>query len=147
MTECGLCGDCCEDILYHSHAALRTAFKRTGSMAPSAPFVLEHWHAVNKDAFIKSSVPVGKRRRARRELRGKSIYNCDRFDPVSRLCTAHDERPPVCAGFPFYDGGPIRDRIGGRYRCSYWWDIPPEEWPKQAKPIGFVPLAEVENAP
>jgi Fe-S-cluster containining protein len=27
-------------------------------------------------------------------------YQCDRFDAVSRLCTAHDERPPICRAYP-----------------------------------------------
>jgi Fe-S-cluster containining protein len=27
-------------------------------------------------------------------------YQCDRFDPQSRLCTAHDDRPPICRAYP-----------------------------------------------
>jgi len=27
-------------------------------------------------------------------------YQCDRFDPASRLCTAHDDRPPICRAYP-----------------------------------------------
>jgi Fe-S-cluster containining protein len=31
---------------------------------------------------------------------GMHAYQCDRFDTVSRLCTAHDERPPICRAYP-----------------------------------------------
>jgi Fe-S-cluster containining protein len=27
-------------------------------------------------------------------------YQCDRFDPTTRLCTAHEERPPICRAYP-----------------------------------------------
>jgi Fe-S-cluster containining protein len=31
---------------------------------------------------------------------GMHAYSCDRFDRASRLCTAHDERPPICRAYP-----------------------------------------------
>jgi Fe-S-cluster containining protein len=27
-------------------------------------------------------------------------YRCDRFDDETRLCLAHDERPPICRAYP-----------------------------------------------
>jgi Fe-S-cluster containining protein len=31
---------------------------------------------------------------------GMHAYQCDRFDTESRLCTAHEERPPICRAYP-----------------------------------------------
>jgi Fe-S-cluster containining protein len=31
---------------------------------------------------------------------GMHAYQCDRFDRATRLCTAHDERPPICRTYP-----------------------------------------------
>jgi Fe-S-cluster containining protein len=61
-------------------ADIRQSASTTG--AADLVFATEHWH------------PTGERAA---ELHG---YSCDRFDPVSRLCTAHDERPPICRTYP-----------------------------------------------
>ena len=31
---------------------------------------------------------------------GMHAYQCDRFDTTTRLCTAHDDRPPICRAYP-----------------------------------------------
>jgi Fe-S-cluster containining protein len=31
---------------------------------------------------------------------GMHAYQCERFDSSSRLCTAHEERPPICRAYP-----------------------------------------------
>jgi Fe-S-cluster containining protein len=31
---------------------------------------------------------------------GMHAYQCDRFDVTTRLCTAHEERPPICRAYP-----------------------------------------------
>jgi Fe-S-cluster containining protein len=31
---------------------------------------------------------------------------CDAYDPVNRLCGAHEQRPPVCSDFPWYGRDP-----------------------------------------
>ncbi len=37
------------------------------------------------------------------------FYSCRAFDPETRLCTAHELRPPICSGFPWYDEAPKRN--------------------------------------
>jgi len=47
---------------------------------------------------------------------------------VARLCTAHDERPPVCRNFPWYDydiddpGDPLPWRHRSS-RCTFLADV------------------------
>jgi Fe-S-cluster containining protein len=61
-------------------ADVRQSAATTG--ATDLVFAAEHWHhtGVSKE--------------------GLHAYQCDRFDPQSRRCTAHDERPPICRAYP-----------------------------------------------
>lgn len=34
------------------------------------------------------------------------FYRCDWYDPDTRECRAHDQRPPICSGFPWYGDRP-----------------------------------------
>ncbi|MBV9292664.1 MAG: YkgJ family cysteine cluster protein, partial [Frankiales bacterium] len=74
MTACSACGDCCDPVWYPWGAAdIRQAGTRATPGADLA-FAAEHWHATG-------------------ERRGDlHAYRCDRFDPATRLCTAHDDR-------------------------------------------------------
>jgi Fe-S-cluster containining protein len=54
------------------------------------------------------------------------FYACDRYDPVSRECTAYDERPPLCSGYPFYGkplGDPWNTNKALPEECSFRADI------------------------
>ncbi len=97
MTDCNRCGDCCENLTLNFTKAELAAFVReTGDTAltpvrrdhlANARFILAHWH---------------------RSSGGGSAtrYACDAFDPSTRLCTAHQDRPPICAGYPWYGALP-----------------------------------------
>lgn len=66
-------------------------------------------------------------------------YSCDAFDQVTRLCMAHDERPPVCSGYPWYGTEPDDVHIsalGGQ--CSYLLDVAPDRRPEGSRPL--IPL-------
>lgn len=78
---CTACGDCCDPIWYPLGAAdIRQSASTTG--AEDLVFAAAHW------------TPTGARQDA------MHAYQCDHFDPESRLCTAHDERPPICRAYP-----------------------------------------------
>ncbi len=110
MTDCARCGDCCTVIAVN--VDLGTApvddYTSDGDRASDA-FMRQHWHRL--DGYDNPR------------------YSCDQFDTETRLCTAHDERPPVCRGFPWY-GRPPEDE--GRQpvaaslspRCSFNADVP-----------------------
>ena len=85
MTECAPgCGRCCDPVVLDFPVADMTG--------PSAPFAREHWTQIG--------VGFGPD--------GQTLYRvrCDAFDPRTRLCAAHDQRPPICAGYPYYGDGP-----------------------------------------
>lgn len=82
MTSCTACGACCDPVWYPLGAAdIRQSAATTG--AADLAFAAVHWQptgAVTAD--------------------GMHAYRCDRFDADSRLCTAHDDRPPICRAYP-----------------------------------------------
>jgi Fe-S-cluster containining protein len=57
---------------------------------------------------------------------GQHAYSCPMLDPISRLCTAHERRPQVCIGFPFYGRSPADDPAEMSDGCSYQWELPVE---------------------
>lgn len=119
MTECNRCGDCCEDIwtnwtresLNYKVAKYPPALSQDytlGATALNARFINQHWHNVDGDPHR---------------------WTCDAFDPVARLCTAQENKPPVCSGFPWYKGTfaddePFVERVIRYPRCAYWADLP-----------------------
>jgi Fe-S-cluster containining protein len=103
-TQCSACGCCCDPVWYsYGPGDLRQLAERTNSA--DARFAVAHWH------------PTGETGDA------GHAYRCDRFDPVTRLCTAHDERPPICRGYPWYDEPPGRRLVLLPEPCSYRADL------------------------
>jgi Fe-S-cluster containining protein len=160
VTECNKCGDCCERITvgWEPERLLNfvgvsdprddAAWERWKAVDPehytdeardgyvrtwlNANFLFEHWHIV-----------------ARSEA--KTTFSCDAFDAEARLCTAHDGRPPICSGFPWYgktteELGPVAsaarlkhfgdaDGLRGLPRCEFWADLEPELRPEGWEPV------------
>jgi Fe-S-cluster containining protein len=48
------------------------------------------------------------------------LYSCDQLGEDG-LCTAHETRPLVCRGYPWY-GAPVRDMPLADPRCGYAHD-------------------------
>jgi Fe-S-cluster containining protein len=47
-------------------------------------------------------------------------FNCDQFDPKTRMCMAHDDRPPICQGYPWYGQRPTFEKADDLPRtCSF----------------------------
>jgi Fe-S-cluster containining protein len=114
MTDCNRCGDCCEHLrLNVTKSRMRTflAERHRWSDTPeaieheaNARFILEHWHR------------SGGGGRA-------TVYDCDAFDRTSRLCTAHQDRPPICAGYPWYGDEPGVRTPRLSPHCSFNLDV------------------------
>lgn len=112
MTECAKCGDCCEAI------SIGCAIERVlddedtpERVRVDLAFMREHWHLLPGYAADNPH------------------YSCDQFDHESRLCTAHETRPPVCRDFPWYErpeGDKGREVIARSLspRCSFNADVP-----------------------
>lgn len=69
-----------------------------------------------------------------------NLWSCDAFDPVERLCTAHEDRPPVCSNYPWYGRAPVKGPVTNP-RCSYLLDLAPADRPAGARPL--IPLTVV----
>ena len=74
--------------------------------AANLAFAAAHWRATGQ-----------------RDSDGRHAYACDAFDTGSRLCTAHDARPPICRGYPWYGGPPNAAEPTLPARCSYRADL------------------------
>lgn len=118
---CAGCGACCEEIVL-------------GWDPRESPteFVREHWTV----EWVEDKGP--------RDSRGSQpwgqvgyVVTCDAYDPVHKRCTAHEDRPDVCRGYPWYDNHPTRGALPDRkqlvdpdtgavtpYGCSYALDAP-----------------------
>jgi Fe-S-cluster containining protein len=80
---CTACGDCCDPIWYPlGPADIRQSASTTH--AADLIFATANWRATG----------------ARTD--GMHAYQCDRFDRTTRLCTAHEDRPPICRAYPIF---------------------------------------------
>jgi Fe-S-cluster containining protein len=96
-------------------------------------FIAAHWHEVSEAealALLPEMVD---------DWCG-AYYTCDQFDGERSLCMAHDTRPPICSGFPWYGAEPGTKGMINRAlrRCGYWADVPRERWPVTVVPMRRV---------
>ncbi len=124
---CARCGDCCDPVVLDPAVWDRI---QTGDSADraSVDFAREHWTVVGEIEDGDGD----------RMLQIK----CDQFDPGTRLCGAHDERPPVCGGFPWYGRSPSIEGKVMSWRCSYWADVPTDQRPPGTRPLLPVTVAQ-----
>ena len=86
--QCTQCGDCCtgaEGYVWVNQAEIDAMAARLG-MTP-ADFEAAHVYRVG----------------IRRSLKERAGGDCVLLDPVTRKCTAYDERPRQCRTWPFWD--------------------------------------------
>lgn len=131
---CARCGDCCTDIHLPADVVANLDELRAGKPLPAGSdpsylFILDHWSETKRGDL-------------------GATHECDQFDPNTRMCLAHEDRPPVCVGFPFYrspDGEPTEGQIEKMpLSCSYALDIAPERRREGARPL--IPLTVVRHA-
>jgi Fe-S-cluster containining protein len=115
---CNQCGACCRVIKVdqspdeiRAMAALTSAIGIPSDFA----FVAAHWHPLTRDEamaanpFYTSRLPED-----------AHLYRCDQLGPDGR-CTAHETRPIVCRGYPWY-GEDARDMALADPACGYAYD-------------------------
>lgn len=122
---CARCGSCCNPAFLAPDEAAKVDKARDYLAAggeheftvDSIPFILDHWHELGRDED-------GVR------------YECDQYDPATRSCTAHENRPQVCRGFPWYGDDPSPERAATLARgCSFLFEVPPTERGAHARPL------------
>lgn len=119
---CARCGDCCENIL------MRAEFD---------PLNYDRPDLSEADLATLAFTAVNWARQGPAEAEGWAVWSCKAFDPIERLCTAHEARPPVCSNYPWYGREPDAGTISNP-RCSYLLDLTPEARPAGARPL--IPL-------
>ena len=125
---CARCGDCCDPVGLNPdvEAAIWGRKAKADETAdPSVLFAREHWSPYEgplRDGWWVRD------------------HQCDRFNPVTRLCEAYDDRPPVCDGFPWYglEEGNERSVEALPARCSFALDVPPLDRRSDSRPL--IPL-------
>ena len=136
VTSCSGCGDCCDPVTYDVRKGREFLIKWATAGDPRIDFV---W----KTRWLNGPARWTNERRpeaVRNHLDARWIIDhwhdlgdgdalCDAFDPKTRTCLAYDERPPVCSSYPWYDKPPDNGAIAS-LRCSFWADVPKEDWPK-----------------
>lgn len=115
MTDCSRCGDCCDPVIVRFDPQARAAEQLADhgdTMEAWArhqyEFFLEHWRS--ESTFLDGEVTVHRVR-------------CDQFDRETRTCLAHDTRPQVCSGFPWYGREPADPAGDLSPRCSFNADV------------------------
>jgi Fe-S-cluster containining protein len=126
MTECSRCGDCCDPVIVVFDPK-DLAAEKLADLPDDAPdweryqyeFFRDHWTSTSTFEVDEGFGRITVHR-----------VQCDQFDRDSRTCRAHDRRPQVCSGFPWY-GRPEHDvesraQVASSLspRCSFNADVP-----------------------
>jgi Fe-S-cluster containining protein len=120
--ECNRCGACCTKLWLPGPLKM-AEFLAAGSAVqdPSPDWVEENDRFI---AWLSALEPTGKVDLMARDG-ATHQYSCSRFthlDDGSGFCTAYEDRPSACRGFPY--GEPVR---GEDFKdCSYYVDIVPD---------------------
>lgn len=100
-TECSRCGSCCDPVTVsfdpQVYAAERLASPEAPQFEPEQrrqyEFFLAHWRVAEGPYPTEEGLPGYK-------------VTCDQYDRDTKTCLAHDTKPPVCYGFPWYGRDP-----------------------------------------
>jgi len=108
------CGACCINIVSAHPSRFEEYIDMTGDD-------LEKYAVNIKTAnFVYDNWTVTKVRK------DEATYECLAYDRLTRSCTAHDSRPPVCSEYPWYDKNPDKNSASGKSMhnlCGYMEDI------------------------
>jgi len=119
MGLCNRCGACCRVLtLQQSPEEIQAtaAVTKVLGIPSDAIFAAEHWHpqsredAMRRNPYYTSRLPAD-----------AYLYWCDRLGDDGS-CTAHDDRPLVCRGYPWYDQ-PVRAMELADQNCGYFYDV------------------------
>lgn len=101
--ECNLCGACCRVLVLEQspeEVQAIAAVTRVLGIPSDHQFAAVHWHPLTREEGMQRNPFYVARLAADAHL-----YWCDQLGSDGR-CTAHDTRPLVCRGYPWYDQEP-----------------------------------------
>lgn len=120
LAECARCGNCCEKMWFTGTKGKLAQQLKDSAVSDAAKkdaaFILKHWHRVAGGGF-------------------NTYFSCDQFNAETRLCEAHDTRPPICSDYPWYGAEPGSKKVKLNRRCSFWHDYPREQWGANVDPL------------
>lgn len=131
MTDCSMCGLCCEDISIQNSPDQMTQLLIDRGYTCDDPMD----YAYNVDFVLDNWIYNGP------DKRNGHQYQCAQFDTETRTCMAHESRPRVCRDYPWYRD--TADQLikyeSGRWlqpQCSFNADV-----------RTMLPIVEVKHAP
>ncbi len=119
MGSCNLCGACCRVLtLEQSPEEIQATAALTSVLGiPSdSTFAAKHWRplsraeAMERNPFYTAKLPES-----------AHLYTCDQLGDDGR-CMAHESRPLVCRGYPWYDQDPRAMHLADA-QCGYYLDL------------------------
>lgn len=130
---CHQCGDCCENIWVDASPDEMLEQLKAISQDVDAGDEPSRWqHNAESYMFILENW----------QLQNNGRWQCSFFNSQTRKCEAHNLRPPICAGFPFYGRNPQEPGFANTKvldnKCGYWYDIPRHEWTDEVKLLPIV---------
>jgi Fe-S-cluster containining protein len=125
-TECNGCGACCDPVMLPFAPSDFELFPSSFDPAELA-FFREHLTPIRRregrqkvmhwssgwSEMIHDGEPV---------MLAAHYYECDRYDPVAKVCTAYDDRPDFCRDYPWYGDAPDPNKALPP-TCSYRADV------------------------
>jgi Fe-S-cluster containining protein len=144
MTECSRCGDCCDPVTLSAEMQAKIHAQAVADLRD--PDTNPEWWLATHDMSGPTawddarSIWTSHREAVWLEVHWTVVattshgshLRCDQFDIDTRLCTAHDDRPAICRGFPWYGRAPSSEPGPLPLRCSFTADLPeaqrPEGW-------------------
>lgn len=132
MTGRGQClgtGRCCDPVALPYRYAILTERQRSEIEPENRRWIEEHLTEVlPRRQGLDAVADYMQSGRTTALLGGEVVtiithfYTCDLFDPDTRRCTAYAERPPICAGYPWYGAEPDPTKAMP-HECGYGVDI------------------------
>jgi Fe-S-cluster containining protein len=121
---CNMCGKCCEAIRLMIPPEQFAEYGPNAEEGSNYRFVYEHWRNISEDEAFRRN-PLLRMQKEAGLVNGEVwYYECDMYDPVTHKCKAHDTRPHVCRGYPFYGDDPVAREYFTWYSptCDYIHD-------------------------
>ena len=126
---CAACGACCDPVIINADVLFGCNARARSEEHPvdNDRFITQHWHPESAWTDDEGGTWIGAR--------------CDAFDPETLLCTAHNDRPPVCRDYPWYGEEPGSSGVHLFAQCSYQADLPPGRRGPDARPL--IPITVI----
>ena len=152
---CARCGECCTRITLNADPRPFSTAALAGMPDPRTEDGWAYWREHGYEDSARDDVlyaydPAGRKRAdadfvaAHWAETCDGHWTCDAYDPGHAVCTAHQDRPPLCRDYPWYGEEPGPDRSEHLFRqCSYLADLPPDKRPEDARPL--IPLAVISH--